>query len=250
MGSNRQPYTIDGFTGYPIRESHRARRMRVQVSVSGDVDVVVPVGYSPQRIAQFLVQKQGWIAQTQGRMAQQRQRRSPEVTQAQPSYIFLRAINQSWQVTYCPTAQETVALYASPGRLQLKGAVQQVALCQRSLQGWVRHVAKQRLVRWLERASREVGLPYTGVTIRRQKTRWGSCSSRKAINLNDKLLFLPPEMTRYVLVHELCHTVHLNHSHDFWALVAQWEPDYKALDQSLRQGWQYVPDWLTAQTGG
>jgi predicted metal-dependent hydrolase len=62
---------------------------------------------------------------------------------------------------------------------------------------------------WLKRVSKKTGLSYAAASIR-QQTRWGSCSSRRLINLNARLLFLPPNLVTYVLVHELCHTKHLN----------------------------------------
>ncbi|MGB3612473.1 MAG: SprT family zinc-dependent metalloprotease [Elainellaceae cyanobacterium] len=244
MVSKSQPYTIQG---YPVRESRRARRIRVQVATSGDVEVVVPTGYRRSRVTQFLRDKQAWIEQTQGRMINAQQGRSPETRQVQPSYIFLRALDQLWVVEYRPTAASGIQIRAASNHLQLSGAIHQVSLCQTALQQWVRHKAKGHLVSWLDQVSREIRLPYKQATIRRQKTRWGSCSSRKSINLNDKLLFLSPELVRYVLVHELCHTVHLNHSAAFWALVGQWEPEYRDLDRQLKDGWQYVPDWLTAR---
>jgi predicted metal-dependent hydrolase len=67
---------------------------------------------------------------------------------------------------------------------------------------------------------------------------------RGNLALNTKLLFLPPELLRYVLVHELCHTVHMNHSKDFWRLVECHEPRYRVLDQQLRAAWKPVPRWL------
>jgi predicted metal-dependent hydrolase len=87
---------------------------------------------------------------------------------------------------------------------------------------------------------------FATASIRGQKTRWGSCSSRQTISVNCKLLFLPSELVRYVLIHELCHTVHLNHSAAFWALVAQKEPDYQQLDAGLRDARYHVPLWLEA----
>ncbi|MGF1512499.1 MAG: M48 family metallopeptidase [Elainellaceae cyanobacterium] len=252
MASKTKPYTI---CGYSVRESRRSRRLRVQVSTSGEVEVVVPRGYrreGPQgpvfdpRVVQFLREKQGWIEQTQRRMRTARQSRSPETAQAQPAYILLRALGQSWRVDYRPGPGDRIQIQAAAGRLQLSGAIHQVSTCQRALQIWVRDAAKRHLVPWLEQVSQEVQMPYSKATIRRQKTRWGSCTSRQTISLNDKLLFLPPALVRYVLIHELCHTVHLNHSAEFWSLVGQWEPDYQRLDHALKEGWQYVPDWLTA----
>ena len=63
------------------------------------------------------------------------------------------------------------------------------------------------------------GFHYTGVTIRNTKTRWGSCSSKKRINLSSSLMQLPDHLIDYVLLHELCHTVEMNHSEQFWSLL-------------------------------
>ena len=63
------------------------------------------------------------------------------------------------------------------------------------------------------------GFKYTGVTVRKTRTRWGSCSSKKQINLSISLMFLPEYLIDYVLLHELCHTVEMNHSKRFWALM-------------------------------
>ena len=63
------------------------------------------------------------------------------------------------------------------------------------------------------------GFKYTGVTVRKTRTRWGSCSSKKQINLSISLMFLPEYLIDYVLLHELCHTVEMNHSQRFWALM-------------------------------
>ncbi len=83
-------------------------------------------------------------------------------------------------------------------------------------------------------------LPFTGghyerVTIRDQKTRWGSCSSRGTLSFNYRLIFAPPEILDYVVVHELCHLTHMNHSADFWKLVESVLPDYKLRRKWLRE---------------
>lgn len=75
---------------------------------------------------------------------------------------------------------------------------------------------------------------YTSVTVRDQKTRWGSCSSRGTLSFNYRLIFAPPVILDYVVVHELCHLTHMNHSKEFWNMVASVMPDYKIYRQWLR----------------
>jgi predicted metal-dependent hydrolase len=80
--------------------------------------------------------------------------------------------------------------------------------------------------------------------IRGQSGRWGSCSSNKTLSLNYKLLFLEPELVRYLIIHELAHTRHMNHSARFWRTVGEFEPRYKELDQEIGESWRDVPAWL------
>jgi predicted metal-dependent hydrolase len=131
----------------------------------------------------------------------------------------------------------------------MHGATDDADACQTALKGWLTHKGEEHLIPWIKRISDESGLNYSAVAIWRQQTRWGSCSSRRLISLNARLLFLPPELVTYVLVHELCHTKHLNHSPRFWRLVESYLPDYRRLDRQLRNGSRWMPGWLTASCG-
>lgn len=92
-----------------------------------------------------------------------------------------------------------------------------------------------RLLYW----SQAYGIQHGTVAIRKQKTRWGSCSKSGNLNFNYRLAFLPPRLRDYVIVHELCHIAEHNHSPRFWALVAQAFPDYRVLRAELRRGYRF-----------
>jgi predicted metal-dependent hydrolase len=113
-----------------------------------------------------------------------------------------------------------------------------------ALRAWLAQRARAFLVPALAERARSLGYAYRRVAIRRQRTRWGSCSTRGTISLNGCLLFLTPEVLRYLLVHELVHTRHMNHSRAFWAEVARHSPHYQRLDAELLDGWRRVPSWV------
>jgi predicted metal-dependent hydrolase len=113
-----------------------------------------------------------------------------------------------------------------------------------ALRSWLADLAHQQLGSELAKVASEGGFRYARAQIRRQRTRWGSCSASGTISLNVCLLFMRPQVVRYLLLHELCHTRHMNHSAKFWALVESVEPDYRALDRELLRGWQSVPGWM------
>lgn len=95
--------------------------------------------------------------------------------------------------------------------------------------------ARIKILEALERWNSVYNFSYHRVSIKRQSTRWGSCSKLRNLNFNYKLLFLPPALLDYVVVHELCHLEELNHSRAFWQLVAQTIPDYKIRRRELRR---------------
>jgi hypothetical protein len=128
------------------------------------------------------------------------------------------------------------------GELVLPAAVEPVRL-RALLQRWLATRALVALEPGLARLASEMGVGYSRLQIRRQRTRWGSCSTRGTISLNSCLLFQRPEVVRYLMVHELAHVEHMNHSARFWRHVARFEPGWRELDRELVQGWQRVPRW-------
>lgn len=106
----------------------------------------------------------------------------------------------------------------------------------RALAERLKSLLPERLQRW----AALLGVSYGRVTVRNQKSRWGSCSAKGNLNFNCLLALAPPEVLDYVVVHELCHRKHLDHSPAFWAEVARVLPDYETRRRWLRQQGQVL----------
>ena len=233
---------------YTVRESTRARRVCLKVTRRGHVEVVVPHGFDARHIPALVRGKQAWIEATLQRIALRLSNESAHwsASDALPAIITLPAISEHWQVIYTATDKPRVTLTADAAhtRLTLRGNINDVHLCKIALRRWLVCKAQHHLTPWLEQLSNEKNLPFNQARVRSQKTRWGSCSRQKNININCKLLFLPAALVQCVLVHELCHTIHMNHSPKFWALMKKMQPDYAALDMQLRKTRHWVPEWI------
>jgi predicted metal-dependent hydrolase len=94
--------------------------------------------------------------------------------------------------------------------------------------------AKQELPQKAAQYAALLGVDYGRITVRHQKTRWGSCSGKKNLNFNCLLMLAPERVRDYVVVHELCHLLEMNHSSRFWALVEKRMPDYRDARRWLR----------------
>jgi len=118
---------------------------------------------------------------------------------------------------------------------KLKAVEQEAARCQSEPATGIidRKTGRQILVQRLNELSKEHQLPYNRVFVKNQKTRWGSCSEKKNINLNINLVRLPEDLMDYAIVHELVHTKILNHSSQFWDLLETLMKNAKALDREL-----------------
>jgi len=97
-----------------------------------------------------------------------------------------------------------------------------------------KEVAREQVLARLAHFNAHYGYEWKRVAIRNQRTCWGSCTSLKNLNFNYKLLFLPPHLADYIIVHELCHLRELNHGQAFWDLVRQTLPEFEAHRRELR----------------
>ena len=97
-----------------------------------------------------------------------------------------------------------------------------------------REAIREKIIRRVQYYSGQMGVTFGRVAVRSQKTRWGSCSSRGNLNFNYKLYYLPEELLDYVVVHELAHRRHMNHSKQFWQEVGKYFPEYRECRKRLK----------------
>jgi len=188
-------------------------------------------------------------------MAAQRRLLDPAPPDELPRAIALRALGETWAIDARPDGLRRLTLREADGpRLVVAGPIADPATWRPALRRWVARRAKATLGAWVEREAAAHGLRVGEVSIRWQRGRWGSCSRRRAdpgvapptLSLNAALLFLPPHLVRYVIVHELCHTERMDHSPAFWRRVEARVPGAQALRDELRLAWQYAPSWIEA----
>ena len=227
---------------YRIRESKKAKRVILKMSPQMELEVVIPRGYDRGRIPGLVAAKSEWIEKT-GRKLSARQPMDADRC-FPPDRIHFRALDRVVVVACRPEPGSALSLRETgPDRLTVEGRLDHQDGLRLLLQDWLKYQGRLHLIPMLERLSAATGLSCRMVQIRNQKARWGSCSRRGAISLNAKILFFPWEYARYILLHELAHTRHLNHSPRFWSLVEELEPRYRELEDQLKDAWQYVPYW-------
>ena len=224
---------------FTLRHSDRACKVSLRINPAVGLELVVPRRMSEKKALQFLYDSRSWIEKHAHFL-----KALPDETTVNtwPEQIDFHAVALSWQLTYETMEHlSRIELKESENKLVFVGPVTHWDQCKPLFDHWLKEQAQVHIAPWMNQLSEHCQLKFNQLTFRGQKTRWGSCSSDKNISLNYKLLFFPARLMRYVLIHELCHIKHLNHSKHFWALVARYEPDYVRLKKELRQAEQYIP---------
>lgn len=162
-----------------------------------------------------------------------------------PVGLELHALMQSFEIHYLSTQTPSKHLLIENANQQLTFLGKpKPAVVLPVLTDWLIKKARKHLSLWIHRLSIEKDLRFTGLSIRRQRTLWGSCTAEKRINLNYKLLFLPADLTEHILLHELCHTAHFNHSRAFWNLLEKLDPHCHRHRHQLRTAHEFLPPWI------
>ena len=232
------------FAGLPltVKANPRAKRVLVKLVPGRGLEVVMPRRFDPDLIVDILEAKRPWIERTRDRLVAD----GVDLTGAPPELpesIDYRAWERMVRVDYVDRPGR-ITVTENAARLQVRGPLEDREAILDRLRTHTVKKARELLLPWLRRVAARTGLTYTALRVRRQKTRWGSCSARGTISLNAKLLFLPPELVEHLILHELCHTRHLNHSRAYWSCVARFEPDYRRLEDEVKHGNKHVPAWF------
>lgn len=228
---------------YTVRVSPRAKNIIIKLIPDKGIEVVLPKGVNRKDVPYFLEKRREWIE----RNIRKLKLKGLSLTQPElvlPDEICFPASGKSYSISRVKNRKPALSMRRNVDKLLISGSTWSQEQELELLTRFVRSEARAFLVPELRKLSAELNLPFSKVFIRAQRKRWGSCSAKGNINLNMKLMFLPYRLARYVLIHELCHTVHLNHSAKYWRLVKMVEPDVEKLEKELSESGRLVPAWI------
>jgi predicted metal-dependent hydrolase len=230
---------------YEVRHSTKAKHLRLKVTREDGLLVVVPSGFDEKKIPSLLKLKRAWIADALHRVGETKRFLEPKPVTHLPEAVRLLALGETWPVTYRDDENHSgIRLRAENRKLAISGSNLNQDAVVRKLKDWLRVKVREGLFPLAEKLAAKHRLKLGRLLVKSQRTRWASCSAKRNLSLNTKLLFLSPDLVRYVVIHELCHTVHMSHSGEFWRLLAHHEPMYTILDQRLREAWKSIPQWV------
>lgn len=205
------------------------------------MEVVVPRRTRPREIESFVNENSEWIKRARESFALEH---PPEPFKL-PDELDLRALERIVTARYeAKNGASTVRIHSKGQDIVISGQIGNEKRCVQALKRWLTRTAKIEFEPRLRALSELTGTSFNKLQVRAQRSCWGSRSSSGTISLNLCLLFLEPELLRYLMIHELCHGKHMNHSRRFWRFVGKFEPNYRSLDRELTECWNRVPSWL------
>lgn len=227
---------------YQIRRSRRASRARIVVTAD-KVEVVAPLRMPEKQIKQFMQDKLSWVENAKNKVQQHVDKIASFAPQSYQQDALVPYRGKQFKLNIKPGQKKQIAISFDAAFTVHVPENVHTSLSPEELSNHIRLA----LTRWMAKSAAEQAqktldhfmplyqLRPRSITIKTQKSRWGSCGIHNDINLNWLLILAPEEVFEYVLIHELCHISERNHSSAFWALVAKYCPDYKQQRLWLKQ---------------
>lgn len=218
---------------FELRVSPRARGVYLKISLEEGLEVVIPRYYDMRRVPNILQKKARWILRNLEKISKQRQHR-----QLFGDGMGISILGQTKKLRLLQDVkmpiEETVDTI-------IMGEPKGIAVARARLERYMRlkaqHFFNERVREW----SMVMETRFRKLSVRAQKSRWGSCNRHDDISLNWRLLLLPIEVVDYVIIHELAHTFHHNHSKKFYVVLEKFCPDYKKRRKVLSEMQNILP---------
>ena len=216
----------------------KVKYARIEIAPDGQLRLILPLAASVMEARQLLEQKRSWIEKqlVNFNLKDHLVIDLNQLTLAQvdsPYLLFGQSTLPLVKLNH-QLAADQLLLNIDTGEYRA-GASLYRQLESMSLAQVYLYLARVYLPKRLEQLAEQAQISYAQVTIKNQKKRWGSCSSKGNINLNWRLILVPKYVSDYVMIHELCHRLQMNHSSAYWQLVAEKYPKYQQAEAWLKQ---------------
>lgn len=220
---------------YTIRRSTRARRSRLTVTEQGQAVVVLPLRASEREAGDLVARHQRWIARHVERIAARRTAIAARLgLGAGREILFGGVAHRVVDITSLDgRSRSSVELH--PGTIVVRRSSAEKRSTAQVLEAWLRGQARRAIEARVSARSAEMGIAVGSISIRDQRTRWGSASRRGHLSFSWRLLMCPPQILDYVVVHEIAHLRAAGHTKAFWRLVARYFPDTAGARRWLRE---------------
>ena len=225
------PKEVLGLRVEVVRSIRRTAGLHI---VGTDLQVRVPEHLEDQRVAEILKQKRPWIRSKVAEL----QRVPPHRTKELVSGETFPYLGRNYRLKVQEGHQVGVCLSGGYLRATIRPTEQnetQELRIQQYLQNWYRSRALERLQDKSNRYAQQIGVSPAGISVRNFKSRWGSCDKKGEVVFNWNIIKAPHSIVDYVVIHELCHLIHPNHSKDFWQLVGRYDNSYTEHRQWLKE---------------
>ena len=224
---------------YLFKRVPRRRRVHIVVNDDGTIEVRAPWRFGLPKAREVLRENSRWVVESLHRARERLARRPRLVTGAR-----LPLLDDSLRLDVRQSAQIELFGDCRPmrGRAERRGATLRVSTASLGdeelralIEQWYRREAALHLAARVDHYASRLGVRPSRVSIRGQRSRWGSCSGKGTVSLNWRLMMVPGELVDYVVVHELCHLRHMDHSPRFWAMVTDTIPDFRERRRRLNE---------------
>lgn len=233
-----------------IRRRSFRRSISIYLYPNKPIKVVAAKSTPTKAIVDFLMKKQDWIEKTFEKFSEITEKFPEKKIKAYENFPFLgrdrhlKVVITLHKKAFVSVTDENLLLHIPRDSWSADSLINEHPTALKEIRHFYKREAVNLLTERMLYWSKQMNLHPSEVKFREQRTRWGSCSSRKIINLNWRLIVFTQEIIDYVIVHELAHLQHMNHSSRFWSLVEKHISNYRDIVKSLKQS-QYLVDFLT-----
>jgi predicted metal-dependent hydrolase len=217
-----------------LKKTHRSRGMSLKIHPVKGICVSIPYYWTYKDAEVILKENRDWVENSIKKLSALEKKTNPftEKTDYKTKFHSVKILPWPGEDISYTLKNQLLTIYFPSTRNILDRDIQEAIRFR--IEETLRKEAKEYLPLRVESFASKMNFKYKKVTIKNMKSRWGSCSASNQINLSLHLLRIPEELCDYVILHELCHTVHKNHGKKFWDLLSSVCPQAKAKDKEMR----------------